>query len=320
MQSKLYSHPASHAGWHYIHNPAVLVLSSCLVFIGCLSPLAKHTVAFSAATNLVIGNSENVYQVANNLHDQVIVSDAVVAFDTNPAWDPHRPLKVLLTPEQIAVRIAVLDALKVYAQTLVELTGGKPSDSLTKASAGVGRGISGIANNAAAAFGQGSGSAAVLSPAAANGISTAVLALGEYLAASKVKSEAPSRIVTMDPTITTISRFLQADATILARQAQDDFEQEMEHENSFIRNNGSRLSPVERRNEIASMLKMVRRERLSEELFSKLRVAIERLALTHTALAAVAHKSDPATFEHNLADLVAAGTSLGNFYSSLPTY
>jgi hypothetical protein len=297
----------------------VLSLSFCLMTTGCLSPLSKHAAAFSGATALVIDNSEDVYLLANNLHDEVVVSDAVVAFDANPAWDPHQSLKVLLTPEQIAARLTVLDGLKAYARTLVELTDGKPSESLEKAAGGVGGGMSGLASNAATAFGQGTGTTATLSPQVANGISTAVLALGEYLGARKVKSEAPRTIIAMDKTVSTICQFLEADLKTLTRQAKDDFEQEIEHENSFIRNNGTKLSPVEHRNEVASMLRMVRRERATEELYGKLSTAVERLALTHTALAAAAQKKDPESFKQNLADLVAAGTSLGHYYSSLST-
>src|SRR5215472_6403910 len=100
------------------------VLALLVLFAGCsVSPLAKHTAAFSSVTNLVVDNSENAYRAAVRLHDQEQMVAAVAKYDTDPTWDPHKiQIKHLIDDQGLAVRSQVLDGLKLYAQSLSDLT------------------------------------------------------------------------------------------------------------------------------------------------------------------------------------------------------
>ena len=102
----------------------MLGASLAVTMTGCtltLAPLAKDTATFSKATGTVVDSSKGAYAAANQLHNQAQV---VVAIDNygKPGWRPDTPLKALLTPEQLAARTKVLDALKAYAQALDGLT------------------------------------------------------------------------------------------------------------------------------------------------------------------------------------------------------
>lgn len=78
-------------------------LSVCSLVIGCsLSPLSKHTVAFSNATGTVIDNSEDAYRAAIKLRHDEQVAVAVYAYDKDPNWSPYKDMKPLLTPGAVA--------------------------------------------------------------------------------------------------------------------------------------------------------------------------------------------------------------------------
>ena len=62
--------------------------------------------------------------VAMRLRLQEQASASVYAYDKDPAWSPYKDLTPLLTPAQLDARIKVLEGLKAYADTLVDLTSG----------------------------------------------------------------------------------------------------------------------------------------------------------------------------------------------------
>src|SRR5580658_1099214 len=109
---------------------AAVTLVLILPATGCLSPLAKHATAFSAATATVIDGSEDAYRAANQLRLREQSAAAVYDYDKNPTWSPYKDFKPLLSPDQLNARIKVLDGLKAYADTLVDLTSNKPSKDL----------------------------------------------------------------------------------------------------------------------------------------------------------------------------------------------
>ena len=100
---------------------ALFALSTSLWVCGCsLTPLAKHTAAFSNATTAVVNGSEDAYRAANRLYFEEQMSAAVLNYDSQPTWDPHS-VKPLLSKRQLDVRYALLDGLKAYAQHLSDI-------------------------------------------------------------------------------------------------------------------------------------------------------------------------------------------------------
>ena len=86
----------------------------------------------------------------------------------------------------------------------------------------------------------------------------------------------------------------------------------------FVRNSPN-LGPEDKRNEIMKLPALVRQQRDADARLTALRGSIINLYLTHHALAAVAQGNNPVALKSRLADLEAAGSNLGTFYSSLPT-
>ncbi len=294
-------------------------LTVSLLATGCLSPLAKHATAFSAATATVINGSEEAYRGAMRLRLQEQTFASIDAYDKDPTWSPYKDLTPLLTPAQLDARVKVLDGLKAYADTLVNLTSGKPSTDLENAAEGVGTNLQGLNQSVATEFSTAIPNAPVMSTAQANQISTAVLALGEYLVSRKVKSSLPKVTQDMNPNIQALCETLNSDVVILRRQADVDYQSQIEQLNQSIRHEGSAVTPYEHRLEIGSLIELANQQKANDDLLAKLQTALHTLALTHQALAAAVQGNNPESISQKIAELSAAGTDLSAYYKSLPT-
>lgn len=287
---------------------------------GCsLGPLAKHTAAFSVATNEVVNSSEDAYRVANRLRQQEQIAAAVYDYDKNPTWSPYTDPKPLLTDAQLNARIAVLDGLRAYAASLVQITGSQSSEDLNTAAAGVGTNLQSLSAAVSSDLKNSVPNAPVMTTAEANGVSTAVRALGDYLIARRVKGSLPKVTQDMNPVVKTLCELLNSDIVVLRRQADVDYQTLIEQQDQFIRHPTTPLDPVEHRDEVGKLITLAAQQKANDELLAKLQVALHTLELTHQALAAAAQGNDPLTIKQKIAELEAAGQSLASFYKSLAT-
>jgi hypothetical protein len=294
------------------------VLALGILTVGCsLSPLAKHSAAFSTAATLVIDSSENAYRAANQLRQQEQVAAAVSDYDKNPRWSPYTDTKPLLTPEQLNARIAVLDGLKAYAASLVQITGSQSSKDLNTAASGVGSNLKSLSSTVATDLKSSVPNAPVMTAEEANGVSTALRALGDYLIARKVKGSLPKVTQDMNANVKTLCELLNSDIVILRRQADVDYQTLITDQDQFIRHPATPLDPVEHRDEIGKLITWAAQQKANDDLLAKLQAALHTLALTHQALAAAAQGNDPESIKQKIADLEAAGQSLATYYSSL---
>jgi hypothetical protein len=305
------------AGSFFNSSLAAGVLALCLLATGCLSPLAKHTAAFSTATKTVVDNSKDAYRGAMDLRVREQTVAAVYAYDKNPQWSPYKDVTPLLTPDQLEARIKVLDGLKAYAATLVELTSGKATPDQTAAATAAGSSLQSLNQSVAMEFSTALPNAPVMSDATANGVSTAVLALAQYLSSRKVKGTLPKVTQDMNPQIQTLCKLLEDDTVVLRRQADVDYQQLATDQDLFIRNAGTNLNPIQHRAEVGKLVAIANEQKAHDALLAQLQSALVTLVLTHQALAAAAQGNNPESLSQKIADLQAAGTELGNYYNSL---
>jgi hypothetical protein len=312
---------------------------------GCLSSLSKHAVAVSVATAPVVDRAAAAYQSAEALHDLREDYDAVAEFDARkPVYNP-RKIQPLLSDQDIQVRLAVLEALKCYAESIVAITNGTSSPQLDAASQSAGNSISalgdslvptientlGIANASNATTttvittpgGRITATSSVppspaITPEAQNLISTAVNALGQFLVSRKVKKELPQKIKEMDPHIDALCKLLEQDLNTLQGQEQRDYNRIINQQTLFVRQTTA-LDPQERREQIMKLPQIVRQQRASEAQLVELHASLAELATVHHALATAAVDNSPESLSGKLGDLEAAGKNLGTFYRSLPT-
>ncbi len=295
---------------------ATLILS--MLALGCsLTPLAKHTAAFSTATALVINSSENAYRGANQLREQEQVAASVYDYDKNPKWSPYTDTKPLLIDRQLTARITVLNGLKAYAASLVQISGSQASKEENTAAARVGSNLQSLSSTVASDLSNAVPDASSMSAEQANAVSTAVRALGDYLIAHKVKGSLPKVTQEMNPTVKKLCELLNSDIVVLRRQADVDYQSLIEQQDQFIRHTS--LDPAAHQEEIEKLITLAYQQKANDELLAKLQVALHTLDLTHQALAAAAQGNNPESIKQKIVDLEAAGQSLSSFYSSLPT-
>lgn len=303
----------------------------CAVLAGCGSThLAKQASALSSALAPVVDQSAAAYRDAVALDNLRNDYEAVVAYKNKDATYNPRNTPVLLSEKDIQVRLSVLAALQVYSQSLIEITKGADSPELDAASKSVGSNLTSLGNNLAPSIENTLGIASatastpspLLSPNVRNGISTAVDALGQFLVNRTVEKELPGKIEDMDPHVQALCKVLADDIQTLQGIEQRDYDRILNLEKQFILEDeqpGKNVDPQQHRAEIMKLPEIARQQREANERLTALREAIDKLALTHHALAAEAqHVNDAETLKKKLGELADAGKTLGKFYSSLP--
>jgi hypothetical protein len=294
---------------------AVVLLTGCSV---TLAPLAKRTESFSTATTTIVDNSKDAYRAAIQLRHKEQVAAAVYAYDKTTGWSPYTDLQPLLTPDQLDARIKVLDALKAYAQALTDLTSTKKQNTtLGTAAAGAGSNLKSLSAAAAPDLKTVFPGMAAMSTAEANGVSTAIVALGDLLINQEVRKALPKITQDMNPNIEALCKLIESDIAIFRRQADVDYQNLITTQNQFIQH--SHLDPIARRAEIGNLIDLADEQKANDVLLTKLKTAINTLATTHQALVTALQTNTPETVQQSIADLSAAGQDLGNYYKSLPT-
>jgi hypothetical protein len=289
-----------------------------LVLSGCsMSPLARHTAAFSAATALVTDNSASAYQAVNDLHEREQTAEGVLLIEQNKPWDP-RKVEPLISPEGMKTRLEVLAGLKTYAQSLSDLSSGLNSKALESSTAAIGANLKGL-STALNADPTGKSLGITVSNGTANGVSTAAAALGDLLIAPKIKSALRSTTAAMDPHVQALCTLLIDDIAIIHRTTKRDYTQLLIDQNSFVHDFRSQLNASDLRTEIEKMPAILQQQQAAEETLTNLQKAIASLALTHHALTAAARENNPEALRARIADLTVEGQTLAGYYQSLPT-
>ena len=302
---------------------AALLLALSLT--GCRSHLSAPAVTLQNATAPVVDQAEAAYRGAVELHDVRVDYDAAAQFDKPGAKYDPKGIVPLLSSSDVDVRLATLSAFQLYTSSLVEITSGTSSPALDAASISVGTSLSNLGNTVGTTF------ASALNPSATtdappisvgtqNAISTAFNALGRFLVNRQIKRFLPDLVEKMDPTVDSLCKLLEKDIDILQSQEKLDYGFILNQQDLFIRNSSSNgLTGEDRRDQIMKLPGFVRQWRSTDGALTQLRAAVVKLASTHHALAVQAGGNNQETVREKLADLVAAGSDLGKFYSSLPT-
>jgi hypothetical protein len=330
-----------------------LTLCGVIVLAGCASkPLAKQAAAISNSLAPVVDQSAAAYHDAAALDNLRNDYEAVIAYQQKDATYNPRNVPDLLSEKDIQARLAVLAALQVYSQSLVEITKGADSAELDTASKSVGTNLASVGNDLAPSLDHVLGITAavaskttttvttvagnttstttssssthkpMLSPEERNGISTAINALGQFLISRTVNKELPGKIEEMGPHIQALCKELSDDIGTLQELEHRDYDRILNLEKQFILEDerpGSNVDPQQHRAEIMKLPEIARQQRGAEEKLIALRGALDKLASTHQALVAEVKNNNPESMRNKLGDLAEAGTNLGKFYSSLPT-
>jgi hypothetical protein len=311
-------------------------MALCLCASGCLKPVAEHATAVAAATAPVVDQATAAYAAANTIHDQAENYDAVTQFEKAsppaPVYNP-RTVEPLLSQEQLELRLAVLKGLQAYTKSLVAVSD-PDSKELDDAAKSLGGSLTGLGNTLLPA-GMSAPSAETVVVTGGNttnetistqvpaisageqkGMSLAIDALGQYLAAKKVKSELPGIVEGMDPKIKDLCETMAREIDILSNQETIDFNLVIDRQTLFLRT-ATGLDPEVRREQIMKLPELARQQKQAAQQLKLLRAALVKLELSHHALAAELQGNNPESIKQKISDLGAAGSNLGKFYSSL---
>jgi hypothetical protein len=322
-----------------------VALAVCLSIsaTGCMSPLNKHAIALSAATAPVVDQATAAYRDAETAYELGSDYNAITEFDAaQPVYNP-RTVKVLLTDKQIQARMAVLAAFQVYVKDLVTITNGTDSPALDAASKSIGDNASSIANTlqpsidsvlgltlttasttqttVSTTAGTTTTSSTTSTPNPVplvssdvqTGISVGLDALGQFLVYRTIQKNLPQKIIQMDPTVEQLCKLLANDASILQGFEHRTYDQIINQQTLFLREDAGKLDPGIRRAEIMKLPELARQQSAADERLASLQAAILKLALTHHALAAAAQGNNPESLLQKLGDLETAGESLSKF-------
>ncbi len=288
--------------------------------------------------------ADAAYHGSQKLHDLKVDYAAVEAFEKTQMVD-KAAVRQFPSDEAIHVRMTVLEAFKCYVDSVVALTQELQSPQLEAASRDVGASLTALGNtfaptaedllhlsppvtsntttyttNGKSTTTTATVAAPLISTGDRNAVSTAALALGEYLVSRKVKKELPARIKAMDKVLQALCAVLEDDLDILQKQEQRDLDAISDSQILFLQSPaGAKLDPQQRRLQIATLPENIRRQRETDEQLTRLKASIERLYVTHHALALDARDNHPRSLKAKIGDLASAGSDLGRFYSSLPT-
>ncbi|HEU4635399.1 MAG TPA: hypothetical protein VFS41_04425 [Edaphobacter sp.] len=290
------------------------LLVACLLSLsGCsLSPLARNTAQFSTATSAVVENTRNAYRAAVRLNEDAQYSLLVARYDTDHPMDPHA-IRPLIDEKGLETRTEVLDGLRVYAQTIADLSSGVSSPKLDEAAAACGANLKSLGDALSSATPIG----IKVTDTEANAASTALKALGDMLVNREIRKSVPKVIHDMDPNVTALTTLLSSDIDVLRDQAGRDYEEILAHQDQFIRHAGSSLSPMEHRTEIQRLPRILANKNATEDMLVDLQSSLHKLAVTHHALAAASAGKSDASLQARIADLRASAEGLANFYESL---
>jgi hypothetical protein len=321
-------------------------LALCLPFAlaGCAPQVKPHVEALAAATAPVVDQASAAYRTAQAIHAQSVDYDAAASFEQSQVFVPSS-IQDWPPDQDIEARLAVLKAFQLYVKDLGAITGGTDSPALDAASKSMGESLTNLANTVAppieAALGAtpapssttettttvtsgsttttttsaGSTLPPFVSAGAANVITVAIDALGQFLVNRTIKNELPQQIEAMDPHVQTLCELLSKDIELIQEQEKIDSNDIIDRQTAFARN--AKLDPEAQRIEFMKLPAMARRQQANDQALRQLRAAIVNLEMTHHALAAAAQGNNPESLAQRLKDLSAAGEGLGKLYSSL---
>jgi hypothetical protein len=322
MRSKGKSRDVSYRAWELQRSvpAAVLAAALCLVASGCMGSLRNHAGAVSAATAPVVDQAAAAYREANEIHERRMDYDAVAEFEKDHSVAKLRVIHPLMTHYDVAVRLTVLKGFQAYVQTVAEITSDKEPKELNDATASLGANLAGVGNAMAALH---PGAAITTTPDVAissttqNIIATGANAIARFLIYRAAKKDLPKQIIGLDPQVQEMCRVMEEEVGIMLDAETKDFDHILDEQKLFLMDPSITMSEVERRDEIAKMQALVREQHEAETHLAGLRAALVRLAKAHAALTEDAKGNTPEPLKAKLGELINAGQSLADFYSSL---
>lgn len=299
---------------------SMLTLVAIASLAGCaISPLSKRTAAFSTAAVAATQSTTNAYQVVEQSYYDSQVAALVVGFEKD-GFHPEN-IQNFMSSKDMETRARVLDGLKQYSETLAEVSGDQPLNSLDTQAAALGKSLQDLSKTSDL---QSLAKSAKVSGADLNIATTAVDALGRMLIERRRRRDLPAILKQMKDPINQICALLEADIgdpekSGLRNELKNNYLTLIRKQEQYIHINEDKLSAQEKRLEIERLPKLVEDEKKADQALVATQAALAQLAKTHTALVESGNAKDSPGFKTLLSELVENGQQLHQFYQKLST-
>jgi hypothetical protein len=297
----------------------IQLLPLLLLANGCISPAAHKSVpAFSNAVALATENTKSAFDAVEEQYESVQAQRIVVNYDKQ-GFNP-KMVKHFLDPEDLQIRLDLLDALQRYALSLSDLSGDKQLEQFDDKTRAFGASLQNL--TATDAFKK------LVSASAGNVniATTAVNAIGRWFIERKRQQHLPDLISEMQQPVKTTAELLEADIGSapdengrgghgLRDQLWNEYTEAMIQQVAFIDQNKDRMDPSTKTEAIERLPQLLERRSLADETLKETQATLSKLVDTHGALLrSVKSKGD---IQGECSSLISEGERIKRFYDSL---
>jgi len=264
---------------------------------GCISPAVhKNVPQFADAVTLATENSKGAFQVVNEKYTDVEALRLVVDYDTK-GFDPKK-VRSLLDPEDLQVRVELLNALQEYASTLSQVSSDSKLQEFDEQTKALGDNLQHLTSTAAFQ------KLVRTSHTEINIATTAINALGRWFIERKRQKELPRLIEQMQDPVKKTADLLKADignrpdeqgkgGSGLRAQMWNQYTEAMMQQAAFIDHNKDRLDPVTKAQEIRKLPQLVNERARADDALRQTAQSMSQLVEAHSEiLRAVQGKTD----------------------------
>lgn len=299
--------------------PLLCVLPLLWLASACVSPAVhKNVPAFANAVTLATQNTKSAFDTVEQQYEDVQEAQIVVNYDKQ-GFNPQM-VKQFLAPQDLEIRLALLDALQRYASTLSDVSGDKQLEQFDDKTRAFGSELQTLTGTAA--FKKLVGTSAT----DANIATTAVNALGRWFIERKRQQRLPELISEMQEPVKTTAELLQADIGAapdenghgghgLRDQLWNEYTGAMVQQVAFIDQNKDRMDSTSKAEAIEKLPNLVRQRSLADQALKQTQATLSKLVDAHAALLrAVKSKGD---VQAECSALISEGQRIKGFYDSL---
>src|SRR5205809_2907479 len=256
--------------------------------VGCISPaIHKNVPAFANAVTLATENTKSAFDVVEQQYENVQAERIVVNYDKQ-GFNPNM-VKRFLDPEDLEVRLALLDALQQYASTLSDVSGDKQLDQFDDKTRALGSSLQALTGTAAFQ------KLVTSSAMGANVATAAVNALGRWFIERKRQQKLPQLIGEMQEPVRKTAELLQADIGSapdenghgghgLRDQLWNEYTEAMMQQAAFVDQNNARMDPASKAEAIKNLPQLVRQRSLADQALKQTQATLSKLVDAHSAL------------------------------------
>ena len=295
----------------------LLLLAVCLS--ACATDgLKKDIQAFSEGVTLTTTNTAAAFEIVEGNYYQVRVAQLAADYEKK-GFNPNSVTR-FLPPEEMNLRLQVLEALQVYADKLSEIMDDKKLEEFDSQTRSFGEGMLKLKDNPAIKE---------FAPKE-NGVkifTAAVDALGHWFIEYRRENGLKRIVQALDSSVQDICKLLIEDIGAvpdsdgkgghgLRGQLRNQYKELLKAHDSFLENNISKFDPRTKREEIARLPEFVREQQTADATLAATQQAIKKLGETHSELVLSFDAPSP-KFKQLVRQLSNDGKRIGQFYKTI---